>query len=107
MSIRSSDLQVMIPKVQEVSRLHQIQQQQSQEQQQQFAAQLRQTVEHQLSTVQQSPRNEKGEIREREESRKRKEGGTKRAAHRAPQEGEKEKQGSKDGLVGGILDIRV
>ncbi|MDH7479977.1 MAG: hypothetical protein QHH02_08205 [Syntrophomonadaceae bacterium] len=105
MSMRNVDLQVLIPRLQEVGRVQQVQQQQGQEQQQQFAAQFRQAAELLQNKIKESPRSEKGEVRERETSRRgaRHEG----QPQQEPQQEAEDTRPAKDPQLGGLIDIKV
>ncbi|NPV92023.1 MAG: hypothetical protein HPY50_14750 [Firmicutes bacterium] len=105
MSIRNVDLQVMLPKLQEVGRVQQVQQQSNQEQQQQFAAQFKHTADLQQTKVLESHKGEKGEVRDRESSRQ----GTPGEHHSSDrQEPENEEsRPAKDERLGKMLDITI
>lgn len=105
MSIRNVDLQVMLPKLQEVGRVQQIQLQQNQEQQQQFAAQFKHAADLQQSKVLESPKNEKGEVRERESSRQGNQ--HERQPSEQQEQNSEETQPSKDSRLGSMLDITI
>ena len=108
MSIKMVDLQVLIPKVQEVAKTQQIQQQGSDNQQASTASQLAREAKLLQSSVQETPRSEEGKIREREEeqNKKREKEGGKGAK---PQEnaGEEERELSLDPRLGKKIDIMV
>jgi DNA-binding protein H-NS len=78
MSIRPTDLQIIIQKTQEVEKLQQNQQQQSKVQQQQFAEQLHKQSEIKERQIRSSPRADEVKIQhkekdaEKEQSQKRK-----------------------------------
>lgn len=105
MSLRNIDLQVLIPRLQEVGRVQQVQQQQGQEQQQQFAAQFRQAAELMQNKIKESPHSEKGEVQEREASRRgtRQEGQPQQETQQAPEDG----RPAKDPQRGGLIDIKI
>ncbi|MCL6472904.1 MAG: hypothetical protein K6T91_08865 [Firmicutes bacterium] len=82
MSIRPTDLQIIIQKMQEVERLQQVQQQQPKTQQQQFAAELLKKSEEKERQVNSSPQtdevkiNAKGNDAEKKNQNKRKKQGS-------------------------------
>lgn len=67
MTLRSVDLQVMLPKTQDVGRIQQVQQFNEQAQQLSFAAQLLREKEIAQRSVQNLPESKEGRIREKEE----------------------------------------
>lgn len=64
------DLQVLIPKVNEVSKVQQVQQQENNTRQQEFASQLNQQTVKAETSVNKSPRHEDALVREKEEHEK-------------------------------------
>jgi len=70
MSVKSVDLQVLIPRTQELSRVQQLEQQSGQNQQQQFAAQLQQTATRLEQSVKQTVAADKGKVQERQHQSK-------------------------------------
>ncbi|NPV25949.1 MAG: hypothetical protein HPY81_00555 [Firmicutes bacterium] len=105
MSIRSLDLQVLLPHTQEVSRTQRIQQQGPEQQQQEFAAQLEQQVERQQGAVRSTPKGEQALIHERETS-------TGRGAARQQRKSSKKKEDDlleslTEPSLGQVIDIKV
>jgi hypothetical protein len=95
----------MLPKLQEVGKVQQVQQHLTQEEQQQFAAQFKHNAELQQTKVAESPKSERGEVRERESSRQ----GTPndhQPSERQESENE-EPRPAKDDRLGKMLDITV
>jgi hypothetical protein len=70
MSIRTVDMQVMLPKASEVSRVQQIQQHENTLQQQDSASQIANQAVKTETTVNKTPRDEAALIRERQEKQK-------------------------------------
>ena len=66
MTIKALDLQVMLPRTQEVGRIQQVEQSNEQAQQQSFAAQLSREAELAQRSVQNLPQTREGRIKERE-----------------------------------------
>ncbi len=107
MSIKMVDMQVLIPKVQEVARTQQIQQQGSNNQQASTANQLVREAEQRQNSVQETPRNEEGKIREREGDQ-----GSKRETDAKKKQRKEESQSDEAGLakdprLGKRIDITV
>ncbi|MDR9757551.1 MAG: hypothetical protein ACN4A7_00760 [Thermacetogeniaceae bacterium] len=67
MTLKAVDLQVILPKIQDVGRIQQVQQSNEQAQQHSFAAQLLREKEIAQRSVQNSPESKEGRIREKEE----------------------------------------
>ncbi|MDI6799713.1 MAG: hypothetical protein QMD53_03455 [Actinomycetota bacterium] len=103
MSIRPSDLQIIIQKTQDVERIQQIQQQHSRIQQQQFAQEMNKIHKNREKDVTQTPKPQEAEIREEE---RRKKGGEKKSEEEAYNE-----QGAHDEdeeeETGQNLDIKI
>ncbi len=85
MTLRSVDLQVLLPRVQEAGRIQQIHQTNEQTQQQSFAAHLLREAEVAQRSVQNLPQAREGMIKERE-----------RQESRSSQSGSKEKESPKE-----------
>lgn len=106
MSLRSVDMQVLLPKVSEVNRNQPIQNQQDQTQQQQFAAQMQKQSEMQRQQIQNSDKPEGAKV-DRQAREKR--GG----ADREPEREKKGRSGEegapevKDPGKGNLLDIKI
>lgn len=105
MSLRSIDLQVLLPQVSEVNKNQPIQNQQSHTQQQQFAAQLEKQTETQRQQVQSSNKSEEGKINQETGSRQRGQDAEHRE-NRKRQEAET-KVDVQDPTKGKILDIKI
>lgn len=69
MTVKALDLQVILPKIQEVGKIQQVQQNSEQAQQQIFAAQLLRDAEIAQRSVQNLPQPKEGRIREREKEK--------------------------------------
>lgn len=107
MSMRTTDLQVLIPRSSEVARVQQVQQQANQNQQQEVAAQLLQQTVKNESSINPSLEGEKVLIREREE-REKNEKKRRNAAGKTEEEENRlrEKPSVSPGL-GGKIDIKA
>ncbi|MDH7497827.1 MAG: hypothetical protein QHH05_05215 [Syntrophomonadaceae bacterium] len=107
MTIRTVDLQVMLPRVSEVSRVQHVQQHDHENRQQEFVHQLVQQGIREQTTVQRSPRGEEARVRERQE----REGEQKKRQPGAGNERErenKEQQKAVDlGPLGHTIDLRA
>lgn len=105
MTIRAIDLQVLIPRVTEVSKVQHIADQQVAAQQQQVAAQQQQAVALRQQQVQQTPQNAgakvnpDGERGERRQEERHKEG--------RGQENEAEEKSAADPIRGHTIDIKT
>ena len=114
MSIRSVDLQTLIPRSTEAARAQQVREQGPQVTQEQFAQQLRHQVERKSRQVETSPRAEGGRVTEGKKDNKgaKKEKG-KPSSRAKAQGGDEESAGqspafpSGPGAVGKRLDIRL
>jgi hypothetical protein len=107
MSVKPVDLQVLIPRTQELSRVQQLEQQSGQNQQQQFAAQLQQSAARQEQSVKQAVAADKGKVEERQHSSKqsRQEQGDKEE-----KEGHSQKPRPEPPVypgLGGTIDIKI
>ncbi len=109
MTLKALDLQVMLPRTQDVGRIQQVQQSNEQTQQQSFAAQLLKEAEIAQRSVQNLPEAREGRIRERE---KEKEGfdsqqesrqGTSRDGERSPEQGQEVSKSS----PGQLIDLKI
>ncbi|HAA90270.1 MAG: Uncharacterized protein XD63_0029 [Thermoanaerobacterales bacterium 50_218] len=89
MTLRSVDLQVLLPRVQEAGRIQQIHQANEQTQQQSFAAHLLREAEVAQRSVQNLPQAREGMIKERE----RREGRSSQSGQREKKSPKKEKEG--------------
>ena len=109
MSLRPTDMQVMLTRVHEASRTQQVNNQQQQNnEQQQFAVQLQKQKEHEQQQVQNSPKSEKSRV----EADARKGGqpgghGKQRESRAGTQEQNKEEKPAKDLKLGKHIDIKV
>jgi hypothetical protein len=99
------DMQVLIPKVQEVARTQQIQQQQHPNQQSELAMRLHQESSRKQTSVQKSPRSEEGKIRDQEGSL---------GNHGETKQGQQHQEGSdpdegqaRDSRLGNTIDITI
>ncbi|ADG82363.1 hypothetical protein [Thermincola potens] len=107
MSLRPVDMQVLIPKIDEVAKSHQIQNQHEEFQQQQFAAQLQKQAELQQKQVTNSPKSEGGKIKkEKEKEKYRQQSGDGKKQRYNAQE-EDSPQDFKEPNKGNLLDIKV
>lgn len=107
MTVRSIDLQVLLPKIAEANRSQPIQNQQSQTEQQQFAAQFQKKVELQKQQVLNSSKSEGSKIGE--DNRKSSSGQEQRhkeAGKEASTEDES-KNDARDPRKGKIFDIKI
>jgi len=105
-TIRPVDLQVLLPKVQEVSRTQQVQNQGEQNQQQQFAAQLKKESQHLQQQVQNTPKSLGSRITKDQSRRNKGQGDLPQGRHEQEQEKEQPKD-LKDPKLGNLLDIKV
>jgi hypothetical protein len=106
LTVRSVDMQVLLPKIQEIGKNQQVQNQQDQSQQQQFAAQMQKQAELQKHRVQNSPKSEGHKIdveseKKGHQQKKRHSDEDKKQEH---VEGE---TGVKDPSKGNLLDIKI
>ena len=103
MTIKSIDMQVLIPKVNEVSRVQHIQQQANTNQQQELAAQLAQATVKNETSVNELPAGEKAVIRDKpgEEKDRNKSGKKDKRKNIA----NKDKEGDNKTLVGRNIDV--
>lgn len=109
MTVRSIDMQVLLPKIAEANRSQPIQNQQSQTEQQQFAAQFQKKVEIQKHQVQNSSKSEGtkiGEDNQQKSNSNRQEMRHKEAGTEADTEDES-KIDAKDPRKGKIFDIKI
>lgn len=106
MTVRTVDMQVLIPKLSEVARVQQVQQQENNNRQQELMAQMVQSTARNDTSISQLPGSENVLIRERREKEKnrkklvRKEGLT-------DDKENKEAGELKKGLLGGKIDLKV
>lgn len=103
MPIRPVDMQVLLPKVNEVSRIQQIQNQNEQNSQQQFASQLQKEATKQETQVQHSNKSQGGKVN--------KDSGNKSSSEekekKKKQKNEQESEIIKDPKLGNKLDIKI
>lgn len=105
MTVRSVDMQVLLPKIQEIGKNQQIQNQQDQSQQQQFAAQMQKQTEQQKHQVQTSLKPEGSKIDSGDGKDKQQK---KRQGHKEEdQENLEGEIGVKDPSKGNLLDIKI
>ncbi|MGI6648224.1 MAG: hypothetical protein ACOX5W_03960 [Bacillota bacterium] len=104
MSVKMVDMQVLIPKVQEVAKTQQIQQQGLPNQQASLAAQLRQEAAHKQSSVQETPQSEESKILDQEKERKNRDEPRNR---KKKDEKQRLASSSKDPRLGNKVDIII
>ena len=105
MTIRSIDMQVLVQKVGEVSKLQQIEKTDQQVRQQAFLEQIAQQTEQVSTTVNQTPASEAALIREKQSDKKKKSPHKKNADHSESEE-EEATNWANDQDRGSKLDIR-
>ncbi len=103
MSLRAVDLQVILPRAQEVSRIQHVQQAGEQGQQQALAAAFQQAAEAARATVQQLPEPREARIKERVG----RERGASGQGSRGGREEGKSFQAPREEVRGSILDLKV
>lgn len=105
MTVRSVDMQVLLPKIQEIGKNQQVQNQQDQSQQQQFASQMQKQTEKQKHQVQNSLKPEGNKITAGNEQ------GKQQQKQKPQEEGARdnleEETGVKDPDKGNLLDIKI
>lgn len=105
MTVRSIDMQVLLPKIGEANRSQPIQNQQSQTEQQQFAAQFQKKIEVQKHQVQNSSKSEGSKIGE--DDQRKSSSGRQDERRKEPEKGEESAIDVKDPRKGKILDIKI
>lgn len=103
MSIKPIDMQVMLPKTSEVSKIHSAEAYKNQVQQQQQAETTQHRVENSMRQVYSQDRTYEARIKEREEKRQ----GRDKNDESKNKEKEKTKNDNEIGEVSSIIDIRI
>lgn len=106
MTVRSIDMQVLIPRTTEVSRVQQITEQQTSLQQQQFALQLQIMVEHRRQYAQPLAKTDKPLI-QREAPKHEHQSSSREQHQRSPRQGETGAGSYDDPVRGHLIDIRT
>lgn len=104
MTVRSIDMQVLLPKISEANRSQPIQNQQNQTQQQQFAAQFQKQADIQRHQVQNSNKSEGSKITQDDQKNK---SHDQRENHRKDNTEEETAVSAKDPVKGNLLDIKI
>lgn len=103
MSIRPIDMQVMIPKTQEVGKTHQAELQKPVSEQMQFEAQMQKQVNQNQHQVVHADKSDKTAIRD-DQQRKKKEQDSKK---KKKEETQAQKEGKKKAATTSIFDVKI
>ncbi|MGE5544333.1 MAG: hypothetical protein ACM3UW_05105 [Bacillota bacterium] len=90
MSLKITELQVMLPKTSEISRTQQIQMQENFQRQQELATQFANQTERAETTVNQTPPGKEALIRDKQERGKKRENGRQKAGNSSGKENRKD-----------------
>lgn len=105
MTVRSIDLQVLLPKIAEANRSHPLQNQQNQTQQQQFSAQFQKQTQIQKQQVQNSDKSHGSKVGE--DSQKRNASGGKKNQDNKGEQDNGQQNNPRDPKKGNIFDIKI
>lgn len=106
MTIKSIDMQVLVPKVGEVARIQQIQQTEANHRQQEFSQLIMDQTQAHSTTVRETTENQGRTIQERESSEKKKRQSKSQSDKRSDAD-QTDGEMFKDFHKGGTIDIRV